>query len=313
MRGFRASKETLLAQLRAGDIQTLGSDALDVSDVDAVNAIPGVTAYVRAGTTVEHIGFNLQNPILADKQVRRAIAYAIDRQDLVNRVLAGQSSVADSFIPPISHFFNPDTPRYAFNPDQARAILDADGWTPGADGIRVNAQGQRLSFQYQSTPVEIRNKTMALVKDELGAVGIEVNIDQMPGHAFFGRYGPLVQGTFDLGEYADIGSQDSGVDVVTEFGSKYIPNQANNFSGPNYSRYRNATADQLISAETGTLVPGVRKSSMNALQLLLADDLPTLPLYFRPNVTAASNRLVNWKPEYNSNPYTWNVWEWDLR
>ena len=36
---------------------------------------------------------------------------------------------------------------------------------------------------------------------------------------------------------------------------------------------------------------------MNALQLLLADDLPTLPLYFRPNVTAASNKLVNWKPE----------------
>ena len=311
--GFRAAKETLLAQLQAGNIQTLGSDTLDVSDVDTINAIPGVTAYVRAGTTVEHIDFNLQNPILADKQVRLAIAYAIDRQDLVNRVLAGQSSVADSFIPPISRFFNPNTPRYPFNPDQARAILAADGWTPGADGIRVNAPGQRLSFDYRSTPVEIRNKTMALVKDELGAVGVEVNIDQMPGHAFFGRYGPLVQGTFDLGEYADIGSQDSGVDVVTEFGSKYIPNQANNFSGSNYSRYRNATADQLISAEIGTLVPGVRQSSMATLQLLLADDLPTLPLFLRPNVTAASNRIINWKPEYGSNGYTWNVWEWDLR
>jgi len=135
----------------------------------------------------------------------------------------------------------------------------------------------------------------------------------MPGHAFFGRYGPLVQGTFDLGEYADIGSQDSGVDVVTEFGNKYIPNQANNFSGSNYSRYRNATADQLISAEIGTLVPGVRQSSMATLQLLLADDLPTLPLFLRPNVTAASNRIINWKPEYGSNGYTWNVWEWDLR
>ena len=52
---------------------------------------------------------------------------------------------------------------------------------------------------------------------------------------------------------------------------------------------------------------------MDALQLLLADELPTLPLYFRPNVTAASNRIVNWKPEYASNGYTWNVWEWDLR
>ena len=154
---------------------------------------------------------------------------------------------------------------------------------------------------------------MPLVKDELAAVGIEVNIDQMAGLAFFGRSGPLLQGTFDLAEYSAIGSQDSGVDVVTKFGSKFIPNQANNFSGQNFSRYSNPTADQLISAESGTLVPGVRQSSMNALQLLLADDLPTLPLYLRPNVSAASNRLINWKPEYNSNGYTWNAWEWDLR
>src|SRR5207249_9573030 len=111
---------------------TLGPDTLASSDIEVVNATPGVTAYVRAGTTVEHIDFNLQNPILADKQVRHAIAYAIDRQDLVNRVLAGQSSGADSFIPPISEFFNPNTPKNAFNPDRARAILDAQGWTPGA-------------------------------------------------------------------------------------------------------------------------------------------------------------------------------------
>ena len=52
---------------------------------------------------------------------------------------------------------------------------------------------------------------------------------------------------------------------------------------------------------------------MKTLQLLLADELPTLPLYFRPNVTAASNRLVNWKPEDASSGYTWNAWEWDLR
>jgi hypothetical protein len=61
-----------------------------------------------------------------------------------------------------------------------------------------------------------------------------------------------VQGTFDLAEYADIGSQDTGVDVVTKVGGKFVPNQANNFSGPNFSRYSNPTADQLISAEIGT-------------------------------------------------------------
>src|SRR5205085_2392588 len=205
IRGFNTEKETLLSQLQAGDIQTIGSETLDVSDVDAINAIPGVKAYVRAGTTVEHMDFNLDNPILADKNVRKAIAYAIDRQDLVNRVLSGQSAPADSWIPPISPLFNPDTPKYAFNPDQARQILDADSWTVGSDGIRTKG-GQRLSLKYQSTTAAFRLKTMPLVKDQLAAVGIEANIDQVPAQTYFGKNGPLVQGTFEMGEYASVGT-----------------------------------------------------------------------------------------------------------
>ena len=239
--------------------------------------------------------------------------YAIDRQDLVNRVLAGQSSIANSWIPPISPFFNPDTPTYAFNPDQAKQILSSAGWNPGPDGVRVNSSGQRLSFNYQSTTNAIRKKTMPLVKDQLAAVGIEVNIDQMPAQTYFGKNGPLIQGTFELGEYADVGSNDSGVDVVTKFGSKFIPTNANNFAGQNFMRFSNSSSDQLIGTEISTLVTSTRQSAMNPLQLLLADELPLLPLYFRPNVTAASNRLVNYKPEFASNGYTWNVWEWDLR
>jgi peptide/nickel transport system substrate-binding protein len=314
VRGFNTDKETLLSQLQAGDVQTIGSETLDVSDVDAVNAIPGVKAYVRAGTTVEHLDFNLDNPILADKQVRKAIAFAIDKQDLVNRVLAGQPGLAaNSWIPPISPLFNPDTPGYQFNPDQARQILDSDGWTVGSDGIRVNSSGQRLSFKYQSTNNAIRKKTMPLVKDQLAAVGIELNIDQMPAQTWFGKPGPLVQGTYEVGEYADVGSNDSGVDVVTKFGSKFIPNNANNFAGQNFMHYSNSTADQLIGTEIGSLVPSVRQGAMFPLQLLLADDLPMVTLYYRPNVTAASNRLINWAPEYASNGYTWNAWQWDLR
>ena len=154
---------------------------------------------------------------------------------------------------------------------------------------------------------------MPLVKDELAAVGIEVNIDQMPAQTYFGKNGPLVQGAFELGEYADVGTQDSGVDVVTKFGSKFIPTNANNFAGQNFARWNNSTGDQLITAESTTLVPGARSAAMNALQLVLADDLPLLPLFFRPNVTAASNRLANYKPEYANNGNNWNVWEWDLR
>ena len=95
-----------------------------------INAIPGVQAYVSAGTTIEHLDFNVENAGLADKQVRQAIAYATDRQELVDRVLAGHSSIANSIIPPISSFYNGDTPKYEYSPDKAKALLDAAGWAP---------------------------------------------------------------------------------------------------------------------------------------------------------------------------------------
>ena len=313
IRGFEASKETLLAQAQAGDIETIGSETLDVSDVDAVNAIPGVKAYVKSGTTIEHIDLNLSNPMLGDKNVRHALALAIDRNDLVNRVLAGQSAPADSLVPPISPLFNPNTTRYDYNPDMANQLLDAAGWTKGADGIRVNSSGQRLSLKYQSTTAGIRNKTMPLVKDQLAKVGVEVNIDQIPAQTYFGNNGPLHQRTFDLAEYASVGSLDAGIDMVTLYGSKFIPSASNNYGGQNFPGYASDAADTLINQQAATLNASSRKAALDGLQLLLADDLPTIPLYFRPNVTMASNRLVNWKPEYASNGYTWNVWEWDLR
>jgi peptide/nickel transport system substrate-binding protein len=314
IRGFEASKETLLSQLQAGDIQTIGSETLDVSDVDAINGISGVKAYVRAGTTIEHIDVNTQDPILSDKQIRKAMLYAIDRQDIVNRALAasGQPLVAHSLVPAISELYNPNTPTYGFNPDQAKQILDAAGWTVGSDGVRAKG-GQRLSFKYTSTNSALRKKVMPLVKDNLAAVGIDVSIDQPPAQAFFGINGPLRSGSLQLAEYADVGSNDAGVDAVQKYASKNIPSASNSFAGSNYSRWNNPTGDALINQQITSLVPNVRVSAMSSFQLLMADELNTLPLFFRPNVTAASNRLTNYKPEYASNGYNWNVWEWDLR
>lgn len=312
IRGFEASKETLMAQIQAGDIHTIGTESLDVADVDAINAIPGVKAYVRAGTTIEHIDLNVEHPILSDKNVRKAMIYGLDRQELVNRVLAGQSAIAHSIVPPISALFNENTPQYAFDPERAKALLEQSGWTVGSDGIRTKG-GQRLSLKYQSTNAGVRLKTMPLVKDQLARIGIEVNIEFVPAQTYFGQTGPLRRGTLEMGEYATVGSLDSGVDMITLYSSKFVPVEANNFGGGNYPRWKNSTADSLINSEANTLVVGSRKASMDALQLLLAEELPTLPLYFRPNVSAASNRVINFRPEFASNGYTWNIWEWDLR
>src|SRR5690349_6254372 len=105
---------------------------------------------------------------------------------------------------------------------------------------------------------------MPLVKDSLAAVGIDVQIDQPPGLAFFRINGPLRSGSLQLAEYADVGSNDAGNDAVQKYASKNIPTQANSFSGSNYTRWNSTTADTLLSQQINSLVPSVRQSAMSS-------------------------------------------------
>ena len=74
--------------------------------------------------------------LFGDKSVRQALAYAIDRKNIAEKVMEGTVQVADSVVPVSSQFYNPDVPKYAFDPAKAKQMLDAAGWTVGSDGIR---------------------------------------------------------------------------------------------------------------------------------------------------------------------------------
>ena len=73
----------------------------------------------RPGLIYEHIDLNLDNPILADIRVRKALIYAIDRQTISDQLFSGQQPVADVFSSPLDPSFNTDIPRYAFEPEKA--------------------------------------------------------------------------------------------------------------------------------------------------------------------------------------------------
>jgi peptide/nickel transport system substrate-binding protein len=119
--------------------------------------------------------------------------------------------------------------------------------------------------------------------------------------------------TFDLAEYGVVGSIDNGIDFIISYSTKWIPTAENNYASGNFPGYSNTVADSLIARQAAILGVDERRGILAALQLIVADDLPTLPLFFRPNVSAASDRLVNFRPEYASTGYTWNAWEWDLQ
>ena len=97
----------------------------------------------KPGLIYEHLDLRLDNPILADVRVRQALLLSIDRAQIVARLFEGRQIVAHGSVNPLDPMHDRDVPQWPFDAARAAALLDAAGWTRGADGIRRNAAGER--------------------------------------------------------------------------------------------------------------------------------------------------------------------------
>ncbi|MEJ2201834.1 MAG: peptide-binding protein, partial [Desulfuromonadaceae bacterium] len=100
--------------------------------------------YLAFGYT--YLGYNLKRPLFQDKRVRQAMAYAIDKQELIDGVLLGLGQVATGPYKPDTWVYNPKVRRYPYNKEKARELLAEVGWQDGdGDGI-LDKDGKKISF-----------------------------------------------------------------------------------------------------------------------------------------------------------------------
>jgi peptide/nickel transport system substrate-binding protein len=309
------TRDANIAALEAGEIQAIASDMLDAGDAGLLDALPGVQVQYVPGTRWELLAFNLDNPILADLAVRKAIAHGINRQELVDEILFGKGEPAASPIPSWSWAFSTDVPRYDYDPALADKLLVESGWTRGPDGIRVK-NGRRLSLNYWSTPAAFRPFLLPRVKDQLAQIGIEVNVDFIPAETLFGANASsaalLASRQFDMVEFAWTGGYDPGADLSHTSHSRNIPSTGNGYQGGNYAGFQSARIDELLDLGLRSLDRGVRTNVYAEVQQILMNELPVLPLFSRPVTGAASDKLINYRPSISWNGETWNVETWDL-
>jgi peptide/nickel transport system substrate-binding protein len=311
-----ADTNQLLAQVQTGQIDIATEDATSLSQVPQLDEIAQggkVKPFYTPSATWEHVDFNLDNPLFKDKNVRQAFAYAINRQQIVDKVLFGKTVVAHSWITPnITQFYNPDVPKYAYNPDKARTMLAAAGYTAGSDGI-LSGPGGKMSFKYNTTAGNAyRQSVTQLVAADLKAVGIDAQLEYIPAKQYFGPDGPLTRRTFAFAEYAWVSAADPGGQGL--YGTSGIPSAANGYTGQNYPGWSNAQNDKLLQDANAVkeiaLDPAKRAAAYKAEQVIFATELPVLPLHVRLNITTAPVGLKNYKPTGTSTPPTWNIQEW---
>jgi peptide/nickel transport system substrate-binding protein len=261
----------------------------------------------KPGLTYEHIDLNLDNPILADKRVRQAMLYAIDRAAISSELFAGRDPVADSFVPQLDWIYTDDVPHYPFDQAKARELLDAAGWHQAGGAVRRNDRGEPLTLQLATTA---GNRTRELVEEVLQSqwreVGIDIRLKNQPARVFFGQ--SMTRRRFTMGMFAWISAPESV--PRSSLHSHEIPSSANGWSGQNFTGFRNAAADELIDAIEVELDRDRRAVLWHKLQALYAEELPALPLYFRAEAFVLPPWLEGVRPTGNQYPTTLWIENW---
>ncbi len=139
-------------------------------------------AFNTGAQTVTNKPIGNGNPALRDLNVRLAISYALNRPQLVSKVLGGYGSPASTIIPPIYpqfHYTPPASATYNYDPQKAGQILTADGWKMGPGGVRVK-NGKQLSLRlYWGSDSPTYNADAPFIQAWLSAIGIKVAVTAM--------------------------------------------------------------------------------------------------------------------------------------
>lgn len=271
-----ATTEALELRKGSGDV-TINS--LTPDTVYTLARDPHLGVEHAAGTRLAYLGFNLRDPILKDVRVRQAIAYALDRQPMIEYLWRGEAQPARSVLPPQSWAYNGDVPPYDHNLDKANQLLDAAGY-PATNGVRFH-------ITMKTSTDENTRLMVAVMQQQLRAAGIALDIRSFEFATFFAD---VQHGAFQMYGLRWIGgNEDPDIFEYAFATAKFPPN------GANRGYYSNPKVDALIDKARGEIDPKVRKPLYAEVQRILAEDLPYINLWYLDNVLVHTRRVRNLK------------------
>jgi peptide/nickel transport system substrate-binding protein len=285
--------------------------------LDLVNQIeklkPNVTSKVTFGLSFEHLDFNTKDKHLADPNVRKAFAMALDRQEIVDQTVAQFSSDAQVLD---NRLYVNNQPEYkdnapedykAQNTDKAKQLLEQSGYKLGPDGIYTHPQRGRLKIQIDTTANNpLRQTTIEVMIPQLKKAGIEATFNANPD-IFAGAEKPtsLEAGGFQAALFAWV----STPFVSANQSIYYSP--ANGL-GQNYSRIGTPEIDQLLGKMVSEPDPKKSADLANQVDQKLWDQMATLPLYQKPTFIAHQSNIQNVEDNASQAGPLWNSEQWAL-
>jgi peptide/nickel transport system substrate-binding protein len=289
-------RNTVLTQLETGELDMwvpFGGVYLS-----RVSAIENLHVIRHPSYIVNQILFNTTSGPLEDRVVRQALRFAVDRQEIRDKVGHGVGIVQNVPFPEV----DPEVPRdIAITPydlAKANALLDADGWKRGADGIRVK-DGQRLEVPFvSSTGTPDGDTSIEIIRSSWKQIGVDMSVQRYLSALLFGPYasgGILANGKFGA---MFLGNEIAApLDVANVYACKSFPP-----AGQNYYRFCDPKLEPLIARYSGTIDSSERAKLLSAILHVVDDQSIAVIAYAREDLFGVSNAVKNFAPN-NATPF----------
>jgi peptide/nickel transport system substrate-binding protein len=284
------NRDTVVTQLQTGelDMWPLAARAY----YPRLLTLKGFTTIRQPSYGFGHIDFNTSRPLLSDVRVRRALALAIDRNTLRDKVGHGIGIIQNGVYSPSSPYFDSKIKTTTQDVAKANALLDQAGWKRGPDGMRVK-NGARLTIEFVSNAGSPDTDTqIELIRSWWKAVGVDLERKDYDPSLLFGppEAGGIINGSkFDVVVFAWFLSSSGDLSALYA---------CQNFSphGQNVVRWCNKRAQAAMDAVRLTYDENERKRYVDIVQEELDKDVPTFVLNISEDIYVYNSDLKNFHP-----------------
>jgi len=256
--------------LTSGDIDAL-FNAISPQKVLEAKNVENLKVYEKPGNSFQYLGFNLRLPKFESKKVREAIAYAIDRESIIQHKLYGLASPATSVLSPLNYYHKKDLPSYDYDLEKAKNLLKEAGQ-------------ENLEIEFKISSDRDINSIMMIIKEQLEKAGIKVTLRPYEFATFFSD---VQKGNFEMFSLRWVAVTEPDI-MHKIFHSSQTP------PGRNRVYFDNKELDKLVDDGAREADQVKRKALYDRAQVIVAEELPYIPLWYPSNIAITSTRIKDY-------------------
>lgn len=291
--------ETDMYSFDQGVIDEVSSNVLDLASYNAKNDT-GVSEFVTS--YYDLIGFNFNNTTLNDKNIRKAIAHAVPKNEIVQSIYLGHAIEAETPINPQSWASEPKTVNYGFDLDLSKELIETAGFLKDANGdLSKSVEGNISTLNFRilvNTENQERIKIATILKDNLESIGMKLEIISVPYEEYKEK---IKQRDFDLCV--------AGYNMAVIPDLTFLLHSSNIENGSNIFAYNNEEMNAKITKVFVSKTDADIKTSLSELQIFISEELPCISVVFRKSAVLTNKRIYGEISPTTNNIYA-NINKW---